>query len=171
MTSKKHHEDDLGHRAVDLHSGAVSAHKTSIQLQYLRYKVEKYLTEFGFATKADRRGEYMLVKGHTAIILSLSDSPDGTTFVNLTTVLGKDKLPKVKDEASLYKALLKLNVTDELGKFGLFDHSVQLKYRLLGNDLDRDELGYSVLSLLRQAEHLEERVNLALNEKELAGKH
>jgi hypothetical protein len=168
MTSKKHHEEHLGHRAVDLHSGAVSAHKPSIQLQYLRYKVEKYLHEFGFDTQADKRGDYVLVKGHTAIFLSLSDRPDGTTFVDLATVLPKDKLPKVKDEATLYKALLKLNVTDELGKFGLFDHSVQLKYRLLGNDLDRDELGYSVLSVLGQAEHLEERVQFALNEKELA---
>jgi len=156
-------------RTVCLKCGAVLEHKPSIKLQYLRHKVEEYLQEFGFDTRPNKYGDYILRREKTAIVLSLSETPSGITFLDLTAMMAKDIRPKAKDEVKLYKTLLNWNVTDELGKFALSDDDIQVKYRLLGNDLDRDELGYSVLMLLNQAEHLQERVKLLLGEKELAG--
>lgn len=146
-----------------------SGHQASINLQYLRHKVEKYLAEYEMPNTANERGEYVLRRGNTAIVLSVSESPEGLSFVDLTAVMGKDQLPKCKNDEQLYKALLYANVTDELGKFALVDNHLQVKYRLLGNDLDRDELGYSVLILLKQAEHVQERVQMAIEStKQLA---
>lgn len=147
-----------------------SGSKASINLQYLRHKVEKYLAEYEQPNAANERGEYVLRRGNTAIVVSVSESPDGLSFVDLTVVMGKEQLPKCKNDEQLYKALLYANVTDELGKFALVDNHVQVKYRLLGNDLDRDELGYSVLMLLKQAEHIQERVQMAIEStQQLAG--
>lgn len=131
--------------------------KEPLHIQALRKQVEIYFKEMGLEVEKDENGDYLFSKGSTGIVLSL-DGAGEYTFIDFQGVVVSDiktDLTKEK-EIELYKTLLHWNVGNNLGKFALLDNNIIIKYRMLANDLTKENLEYAIVKILDYADSLDE---------------